>query len=403
MDQVARAVLILQMTDSALMLSLVIATRLAPILLLGLIAGAITDRADKRRLLLLTQCATAASYAILGTLIVSGRIEVWHVFVTAVIAGTANAFSQPVRQSLIPATVPREDVLNAVALRSSAVSFMRIGGGSIAGLLLIPFDVGGVYLINAGIYLAVIATTVMMQFPPVEQPGRVRGSIFGDLREGISYVARNADLRIVVALAGILYVLGLPYQQVFVPLLAIRTLDMGDSGVGFLAGASGAGAFTGSLVVAWKSDVERPGLQLMINMLIFGSALVAVSLQATLIATALLLATAGAMTVTYMTFTNGILLTHAPEEMHGRVMSLLSLDRGLIPLGSIMAGTLASTLGVRPGLFLMGAAVIVTSGTILTFAGRRLAAIRRTPVEPPAIAAADRQAREPSGMLADQP
>ncbi len=376
MDQVARAVLILQLTDSAVVLSLVIATRLAPILIFGLIAGAVADRYDKKRILTSTQLVSTGCHLFIGIVTVAGLVEVWHVFLTAAVAGTAMAFNQPVRQSLIPRTVPPEDLLNAVALNSTALSFMRIGGGALAGALLIVLDVGGVYLVTAAIYVLVIITTLLMRF---DNDGTARrrsqGGIAADLAEGFRYIAGQPVLFVVTGLSLILFVFGFPYQQVFVPLLATRVLDLGDSGVGFLAGATGVGAFAGSLFVAWKSNIARPGLQLMINMLIFGAALVAISLQETVILTALLLAVAGSMTVTYMAFTNGILLSNSDPEMHGRVMSLLSLDRGLIPLGAILAGFLVQALGVRPGLFALGAAIIAMSALVLLLFGPRLAAI----------------------------
>ena len=377
MDQVARAVLILDLTDSAVMLSLVIATRLAPILFFGLVAGAVADRYDKKRILTVTQCVSTACHLFTGIVAVTGLVEVWHVFLTAAVSGTAMAFNQPVRQSLIPRTVPPEDLLNAVALNSTALSFMRIGGGAIAGSLLLVLSVGGVYLVTAGIYLFVILTTLLMRFDG-DSAGKRRSEsgLFGDLAEGFRYIAGQPVLFVVTALSLILFVFGFPYQQVFVPLLAKKTLDLGDSGVGFLAGATGVGAFAGSLFVAWKSNIARPGVQLMINMLVFGAALVAISLQANVWLTALLLAVAGSMTVTYMAFTNGILLSNSRPEMHGRVMSLLSLDRGLIPLGAILAGALVQSLGIRPGLLTLGSAIIAMSGLVLLLFGRRLAEIR---------------------------
>lgn len=377
MDQVARAVLILNLTDdNPVMLSLVIATRLAPILVFGLLAGAIADRYDKKRILLSTQWVSTGCHLFIGLMCVLGIVEVWHVFLTAGVAGTAMAFNQPVRQSLIPMTVPKEDLLNAVALNSTALSFMRIGGGALAGVLLIPFSVGVIYLITAAIYVLVTVTTVLMRFEGgAASKKKSEGGIFGDLREGFVYVKSNPTLLLVTGLALVLFIFGFPYQQVFVPLLAKDTLDIGSSGVGFLAGATGVGAFAGSLFVAWKSGIQRPGVQLLINMVIFGGALVAISLQATVIGTGILLAVAGSMTVTYMAFTNGILLEYSKPEMHGRVMSLLSLDRGLIPLGAILAGTLASSIGIRPGLFTLGSTIVVLSLILLLVAGKKLAAI----------------------------
>lgn len=376
MDQVARAVLVLQLTDSALALSLVIATRLVPILLFGLLAGAIADRSDKKKILMGTQWVTFATHVFLGVAVLAGFIEVWHVFATAFVAGTAMAFNQPVRQSLIPMVVPREDLLNAVALNSTGLSLMRIGGGSIAGVLLLVFNTGGVYLVTAGVYVFVIVCTILMQIPKRDPALKSKKSIAGDLGEGFAYVRSNPNLGLVTFLAIILFVFGFPYQQVFTPLLATRTLDLGDSGVGFLAGATGVGAVIGSLVVASYTGIKRPGLQLVINMIVLGAVLMAISLQSTVWGTALLLAVAGAMTVTYMSFTNSILLENSDPAMHGRVMSLLSLDRGLIPLGAIFSGVLASNIGVRPGLFTLSAAILVLSLLALLVFGKRLAAIR---------------------------
>ncbi|MBK6663124.1 MAG: MFS transporter [Thermoflexaceae bacterium] len=374
MDQVARAVLILELTNSALMLSLVIATRLVPILLFGLIAGAVADRYDRKKILMSTQWVTLSTHGFLAIACLTGIIEVWMVLSTAFVAGTAMAFNQPVRQSLIPLLVPKEILLNAIALNSTALSFMRIGGGVIAGLLLAVVTVGGVYTLTACVYGLVVLMTALMQVPKA-RPRAKDSSIFGDLGEGFTYIAGNRTLLMVTALALILFVFGFPYQQVFVPLLAKETLDLGNSGVGWLAASTGVGAVAGSLFVAWRSNIARPGLQLVINMLVFGAALVGISLQENLILTMVLLAVAGSMTVTYMAFTNGILLQHSDPEMHGRVMSLLSLDRGLIPLGAIMAGVLVSNLGVGGGLFILGSTILVLSSGVFVFAGRRLARI----------------------------
>lgn len=375
MDQVARSVLVLQLTDSAFILSLVIATRLVPILLFGLLAGAIADRANRKRILMSTQLVTFSTHVFLGVAITLGFIEVWMVFATALVAGSAMAFNQPVRQSLVPMTVPREDLMNAVALNSTGLSLMRVGGGSLAGVLLFVLDTGGVYFVNAGVYVFVLYTTVMLQITPVEPRSGPRKNLLGDLAEGFGYVRANSNLAVVVSLALILFVFGFPYQHVFTPLLATRTLDLGDSGVGFLMGAIGIGAVAGSLVVAtW--NVRRPGLQLMINMVIFGAALMLIALQSNVYMTAALLAVCGAMTVTYIAFTNSILLDSADPSMHGRVMSLLSLDRGLIPLGAIVAGSLVSYTGVQPGLFALGSMVVGLSALALLVFGRRLAAIR---------------------------
>ena len=395
MDQVARAVLILELTDSAVMLSLVVAARMVPLLFFGLLAGAVADRYDRRRILMLTQAVSFSTHLLLAVLLVAGWVAAWHVFATALVAGTAMAFNQPVRQSLIPASVPREDLLNAVALNSMSVSFMRIGGGALAGVLLIFLSTGGVYFVNAGIYVFVIGTTMLMRFPTAEGASRPKVGIVADLREGFAYVAANRMLALVIGMALILFIFGFPYQQVFVPLLATETLDLGKSGVGYLAGAIGAGAVVGSIVVATWSRVARPVLQMTLNLLVFGGILIAISLQNSPAVTAVLLAVSGALVTSYMALANGVLLSQTDPTMHGRVMSLMSLDRGLIPLGAILAGVLVSSIGIQPGLFTMGAVVMALSGGVLLLYGRRIALMGR----PDAVTVAERAEASPAAEV----
>jgi hypothetical protein len=385
MDVIARSVLVLDLTGSAVWLSVVLAARTAPILVFGLIAGAVADRMDRRRVLISTQLVTWATYLFLGVAVVVGFVEAWQVVVTAAVAGTAMAFNQPVRQSLIPMLVPKEALLNAVALNSTSVSFMRIGGSTLAGILLLGLDAGGLYLVCTGIYAFVMYTTYRMRVAggtPVAKR-KENTSLFADLGEGFAYLGQNRGLALIVSLALILFVFGFPYQQIFVPLLAKETLEMGDSGVGWLTTAIGVGAVAGSLVVASRESVARPAFQMLTNLFIFSGALLGIALvnglvdsrPVALVVTAVLLAVAGSMTVTFMSFTNSLLLANSDPEMHGRVMSLLSLDRGLIPLGAILAGVLVARFDVLPALFIMAAIVLGLSSLALVFMGTALRAI----------------------------
>lgn len=359
MEQVARPVLILELTGSAFLVGLVMATRMAPMLIFGLVAGVAADRLDKRRLLLTTQAVTMATHFVLAFLILAGMVEVWHVFVTAFVSGTSMSFNQPARQSLIPRLVPQEALLNAIALNTAAMNVMRIGGGALAGVLLIPLGIGGVYLINGLLFIGVMAVTWAIQVAREEKATRQRTSSWlGELAEGLAFVTKG-HLVYVVGLAFILFVFGFPYQGVFVPLLAIDVLDLGDSGVGWLVATTGIGALIGSLIMATRQRFERRGLLLLVFLIIFSAALIVTSQSTWIPLTLLTLLVVGAAGVSYMALTTTILLENSPPEIQGRVMSVVSLDRGLVPLGAIIAGTLASVLGPQTGLFIMGSVCLV--------------------------------------------
>jgi MFS transporter, DHA1 family, staphyloferrin A biosynthesis exporter len=361
MEQVVRPVLVYELTESALLVSFVVFMRMIPVLLFGVLAGVVADRYDKRRILSSAQAVTMAMHFLLAVLVLTGVVAVWQIFVTAMISGAAMAFNQPARQSLIPKMVPPDDVMNAVALNTMAMNFMRIGGGAIAGLLLIVLSPGGVYLLNGIIYFGVIASTELMRFPK-EDRNRPRGSFSADLGEGFAYVRSNRPVLGLVAMSMVLFVLGMPYQQVFVPLLALDEYNLSRSWVGWMLSCTGAGALCGSLWVASRARYNRPDLALVINLIVFGVALVWLGATRWLPLTLLGLAVAGSMTVSFMAVTNALLLSITPQDLHGRVMSLMSLDRGIIPLGAIFAGVLSEQFSPRVGLLVMGSLVLLLTG-----------------------------------------
>jgi MFS family permease len=354
MEQVVRPLLALYLTGSAFQVGSVVAVRLFPILLLGLVAGVLADRYNKRRILLYSQTIIMLMHLALGVLILSGGVEMWHVYLTAFISGGAMAFNQPTRQVILPRLVPRADLLNAIALNQTALSSMRVVGAGLAGLLLIFLDFGEIYLLNGLIYFWVIVTTLQMVVPADEAPRKKRVSFSADLLEGFQYVGRHPQVMYLVATALILFVFGLPFQHVFVPLLAIDELGIGRSGVGGLLAATGVGAITASLLVASRNRIRRRQQVMIGALVVFSLALLVLAHSYWLALSIGALLLTGGMSVVYHTLNSSLLLEQTPPEFHGRVMSLLALDRGLIPIGALIAGALAEAFGPRIGLTVMG-------------------------------------------------
>jgi MFS family permease len=370
MEQIVRPVLILQLTDSALMVGLVVATRMTPMLLFGLLAGVAADRLDRKRILLATQAVTMSMHFLMAALVLAGVIQPWHVFATAFISGSSMAFNQPARQSIIPRVVPREALLNAVALNTTAINTMRVVGPAIAGVLLLS-GIGTVYLLQGAIITGVMFCTVTMRIPREERARQEATSVLGDLREGLAFVARDRAVFFVLAPALILFVFGFPYQSVFVPLFATRVLELGDSGVGALVAVTGAGALVGSLIMASQGELRRRGVLLLTFLAVFSLCLITFSRSTFLPLSIAALMLTAAMSTSYISLSTNLLLELAPPDMHGRVMSLLSLDRGLVPLGATLAGALAAALGPQDGLLIM-ALVCLSLTAIAPFAAPAL-------------------------------
>jgi MFS family permease len=367
MEQIARPLLILELTNSAFLVGLIAATRMVPMLLMGLWAGVLADRMDKKRILQVCQSITFTTHAATAALILMGTIEPWMVFVGAFVTGSAQAFNQPARSSLVPRLVPRDSMANAIALNSAAFNIMRTGGPSIAGLVLFATDFGELYAMQALVYIWVIWSTSHIQVR-TNPERRERPSMLTDLFEGFGVVKKDRIILYIMLLSLALFVFGMPFQSVFVPLIAVDSLEMSRSVAGLLVSLVGAGALIGSLVVATIGDsVRRRGL-LMIGMIIaFCLALLVFARAESLFLIAPALMTCGAMQVSFMALNNAFVLGRTAPELHGRVMSLFSLDRGLVPLGATLGGFLAATLGPQDGLMVMALICLVLTLIVALF------------------------------------
>jgi MFS family permease len=279
------------------------------------------------------------------------------------------AFNQPARQSLVPRLVPPDVLLNALSLNTSGVNIMRVLGASLAGVLLIFFNYGEVYLINVIVFVFVIWTTskIKVDEGALETEGRKpqEKALWSDLIDGFRYVSRNPALLYLVGLGLLLFILGMPYQQVFIPLLAIDVLHIGRSGAGWMLALTGVGALVGSLTIASIRQLRRRGPLLMGFLLSLGASLVLLAQSRWFPLSILALIIIGASTAAYMASSNSLLLEQSSREYHGRVMSLMSLDRGLVSIGSVIAGALAEGLGPQLGLTILS--LVCLAFTVLIF------------------------------------
>jgi predicted MFS family arabinose efflux permease len=183
-----------------------------------------------------------------------------------------------------------------------------------------------------------------------DQTSRQEARLAADFIDGFRYISKNPILLYLVALSLLLFMFAHPYMQVFVPLLATDVLNVGRSGTGMMLALTGVGALVGSLTVASTRSLRRRGPILMALLLVMGLALVLLAQSSWLPLSAVALILAGGTIAAYLSLSNSLLLEQSTPEYHGRVMCLMSLDRGLVSLGSILAGALAELYGPQIGL-----------------------------------------------------
>ncbi|MEX2599717.1 MAG: MFS transporter, partial [Dehalococcoidia bacterium] len=342
MDLIARPILVIALTGSAVQLGLVSMARGIPMLVLSPYAGVLADRIDRRRVLLASKGMSMVLYGIFVALILTGSLELWHVYVTALAKSSLNAFDQPARHALLPSLIPRRLLMNAVALLSGTMQISRLGGAAFAGFLIglwaLAFGLqedqtqafGGVYLIVSIMSVAAFSATYPISVPLAGRPQSTTDSWFTSLMEGLRYARRSPVIMGVLLLFAIQSAFGMPYQQVFVPWLAIEVLDIGPGGAGMLIAVASAGSFASALMLAtWGHLLRNRGWLILTGLVVFGLALAALGFSTLLSPTVLLgltvpilpmiiLVFVGLAQNALMTIKNGLLLETTPNELRGR-------------------------------------------------------------------------------------
>jgi MFS family permease len=348
MQKVAQNWLVLTVTGSAFYLGLDSFLGELPILLFTLIGGVVADRHDRRRLLTGSQVVQMTCAFVLMAIVWTGVVRIEHVLALSFISGTAQAFGGPAYQSLIPGLVPKEHLPNAVALNSIQFNLARIIGPLVAGTTLAwlgatlgqSAGTAACFGLNALSFVAVIVGLRMLR---TEQRVSVSGTdLLTELRGGLDYVRGHRALVTLTALASASTFLGVP-MLTFLPVIARDVFHQGVALYSWMLAWSGAGAVMGALIVAWLGRHARMGVTLLVAQGLFGLLLIVFAASRTLWLSQALLFVASGLLVVVLSMLTSLVQLIAPDHMRGRVMSIYMVAfRGGMPLGSLVAGYVAS-------------------------------------------------------------
>ena len=373
MQNIAQGWLVLELTNSPFYVGLVSALGSLGVLLLTIYAGVVVDRINKHRLVILTQTLSMLPAFGLAVLVWSRAVAVWHVAALAAFLGLVNAFDIPARQAFIVDLVGKQDLMNAIALNSSAFNAARVIGPAVAGVLIGALGVGACFFLNGVSYLAVIAGLLAMRLPPHVRDPRTTSAWTG-LSEAVAFIRGDRRVSTLVVLMALFSIFGFPYF-VIMPVFARDVLHRGAAGYGLLTTAVGCGALIGALAVAWLDRRIRKGPTLIAAGGSFGLLLVAFALSRLYLVSVVLLALTGATMIVNNALTNATIQTLVPDDLRGRVMGFYSfVFVGLAPLGSLQVGALAERIGPPAAVALGGAATAVA----VAVAAWRVPALRRT-------------------------
>jgi MFS family permease len=345
MQTIAQALLVLQITNSKIALGTVTLLQFLPITLFVLFAGVIADRVPKRNFILGTQLLAMSQALILAALVWSGRVELWHVYVLALVLGLANALEQPTRQAFVVEMVGKDDLMNAVALNSGMFNGARLIGPGIGGLVIAAFGLKWAFLLNGLSFVPVITSLLMMNMTHLYGVGKkAAGNPLVELREGLSYAFRTPAVMMIIILVAIIGTFGYNFT-VMLPLLARYVLDQGSAGLGFMTAAVGLGALISALALAGRKAATK-------EMMFAGGAgfavmLFAVAVSQWFVATLFFLLLLGIANTAFAATANTSLQIATPDHLRGRVMALyMLLFAGSTPIGGFLTGFMAEHLGV---------------------------------------------------------
>ncbi|MEP6680611.1 MAG: MFS transporter [Chloroflexota bacterium] len=357
MQSVSQPWLVLQLGGSPLQLGTVLALQFAPAMFLAPLGGVLADRVDKRNALRATQSVALVQAAVLCALTFTGVVEIWHIYILATVLGVTSAVDMPIRQSFAAELVPRDELVNAIALNSTSFNLARVIGPAIAGLTLAVFGTAFNFGLNAVSYLAVLVALTMMDASLLHRSERpeVFPSVRSSLAEGFRYAVRTPHVLWPLLLLGGMATFAMNFQTLL-PLFARNTLGLEANGYGALYASMGAGSLMGSLMLAFARG-KRPLIRMILGGgLVFLAFEVLLGLTRSPLFAFPIVIVIGFASMLMVNTINVTVQHRVPNELRGRVMSLyVTVFAGTAPIGGIFAGLVAQLWGAPAG-FVLGAA-----------------------------------------------
>jgi MFS transporter, DHA1 family, staphyloferrin A biosynthesis exporter len=352
-----------EVTKSPTVLGAVLGVRAIPMFLLAPISGYVADRFDKRRSLAASQLLMVVISIALAVLLAYDAVQVWHLFVFSILAGVAAVFDRTLRNTLVFASVPRNEAANAVALNSIAFSVTRAVGPGVAGYLIASVGASLNFAIQALLYLGVCLVALSVSAPMQPSDVKPRGSPLHDMIEGVRFAMTHPVARVTFVTGLVPPLLLIPAFSALMPIFAADIFKAGPEGLGLMLSAVGVGGIVGGLAAAWTTRYDRTGLVQTLALVVFGASLFCFAMAPAIEFAVFWLAMAGIAEMVHFTIHVTTLQMCAPEHMRGRMASLLPLFPAFISVGSLGAGVLADWLPADVVVILLVAIAMAVVGT----------------------------------------
>jgi len=361
MQNIAQSWLVYRLTGSSFLLGSIGFASQIPIFLLAFVGGTVADRFNRHRVIIGAQAASMILALALALLTLTDTVQIWHIFVLSALLGVVNAFDMTARQAFVVQLVNKDDLMNAIALNSTAFNGARVMGPAVAGLLIAAIGEGWCFFANGISYVAVLAGLMLMKLEPQKTIARSTSAL-SNVLEGLDFVCRTRPIRAVLLLVGLVSLFGMSYS-VLMPIFADRILQGGPRGLGILMGSTGLGALTGSFFLASRSGTRGLGKMIASACTGFASGLLLFSVSRHFWLSALFLVPVGFSLMVLMACANTLIQLMVPDSLRGRVMAThVWVFMGMGPFGSLLAGSIAAHLGVSATILMGGLFCLAGAG-----------------------------------------
>lgn len=359
MQMLARGWLIYDLTQSAMALAWVMASFMLPMLIFSVVGGVIADRANKKYVMVISQCFNVVATLTLATIIITENVSLIHFLVVGFINGLVLALSMPSRQAIIPEIIGPAGLVNAFALNNASMNLSRILGPSIAGVLIAIFGsgdtssttgVGIIFYIISAMYVISIVLLIFLQNKNLRSTYAKRG-VFKDIGEGLKYITGKSVILGLLIMSFVPLLFGMPVQFLL-PVFNDVVLDRGPIGLGLLMTFMGVGALGGSLLLAYVGDTRRKGHILLGCIMGWALFLGLFGVSSNMVMALVFLGAVGFFSSIFMSLNMTVIQLACIPEMRGRVMSIMMMSFGLMPAGVFPMSIMADSLGIANALLI---------------------------------------------------
>lgn len=340
-----RSILAYDLTGSELALGAVNLAVAIPMLVISPFGGVLADRVERRRLIMTGQALLLLNELAVLALLVTNRLEFWHLLVAVFFMGCLFPFIMPARQAIVANIVGKQGLANAMALQMGGMNAARVVAPVLAGSIVAVTSIEWVYLMAVVLYgTALLSLTRVSKSQPVK--GANKKPVFGELMGGMRYVAKDAPVRTLLILSVVPMMLAMPFQSLLV-VFADDVWKVGDAGLGILQAFAGIGGIMGSFYVAWHGGSPRKLRLMMTGLFAFAGTLFLFAISPWFLLALPLVLVADIFANVFNTTNGTIIQVLIPDEVRGRVMSLMMMTFGLTPLGTLPVSIVAEIYGVR--------------------------------------------------------